>query len=186
MQKLINACREFYYSSPNFVIRLLKLIVLSSIPIALWGMLTELIFKDLLQIEIPDVYDLLKKGNIPMEFSYFFVILLGPIIETLFFQHWIFLICKWIGKKLQFEISYGFEQNAKWATILSSVLFAVSHYDNHYLYPIIVFPMGLFLGWIYLSNLTEFKNKSRAFWMTACFHMFNNGMATILYIVENT
>jgi membrane protease YdiL (CAAX protease family) len=185
MQKILTTCKTFYYSSPNFAARLIKIVLLSFPALLLWDLLTEIMLEDILDIHIPDVFEQFKSRNISNSVIHFFIVVLGPIIETLLFQKWAFQIVKWLGKKLFIENRYGIDFNLKLATLIAALLFAAVHYDNHYLYPILVLPAGLVLGWIYLSNLQEFNSKSRAFWMTACFHMINNGLATILYLVEN-
>jgi membrane protease YdiL (CAAX protease family) len=185
MQKILTTCKTFYYSSPNFAARLFKIVLLSFPALLLWDLLTEIMLEDILKIHIPDVFDQFKSRNIPNSVIHFFIVVLGPIIETLLFQKWTFQILKWLGNKLSIENRYGIDFNLKLATLISALLFAASHYQNHPLYPILVLPAGLILGWIYLDNLKEFNSKSRAFWMTACFHMCYNGIATIFYLIDH-
>jgi membrane protease YdiL (CAAX protease family) len=184
MQKIFTDCQKFYYSSPNFAVRLFKIVLLSFPILLLWNVISGVILEEVFHIQIPDVFELFKAKNMPEPFIHFSISILGPIIETLIFQKWAFQIAKWLGATLQLEKKFGLDFNLKLATTIAVLLFAAIHYGNHYLYPILVLPAGLILGWIYLSNLQEFNSKSRAFWMTACFHMVNNGFATVLYFLE--
>lgn len=184
MQKILESCKSFYFSNPNFAVRFFKLLLLIFIPFTLYDLITSYIIEDILHIEIPNVFDQLKKAHVPESVTHFYIIILGPIIETLLFQKWTFQIVKWIGLKLHLETKYGLTFNNNFSTIFAAFVFAGIHFDNHYLYPILVLPSGLLLGWIYLSNLQEFNSKTRAFWMTACFHILNNGFATIMYLLE--
>ncbi len=96
-------------------------------------------------------------------------VIIAPIIETLIFQHLVFLIFrKWIHIKNK----YG------WAILVSSILFGLGHMYN-VIYIIFAFLQGLTLAYCYYFYK---RNIVKAFWSTAIVHAIHNGMVVLVAV----
>ena len=94
-------------------------------------------------------------------------VIIAPIIETLVFQHLIFLIFrKWIPIKNKYF----------WAILISSVLFGLMHKYN-VIYIIFAFLQGITLGYCYYFYK---RNLVKAFWSTALVHAAHNSIAVLV------
>ena len=93
-----------------------------------------------------------------------------PILETLLFQHLVFIILKkFILDEKSFAITY---------LTISSLLFALSHYYSLF-YIILTFFLGIILTYSYY--ISHYRKES-AFWTTAIIHGSYN---TLLIIVSS-
>lgn len=97
-------------------------------------------------------------------------VIIAPIIETLIFQHLVFLIFrKWIPIKNKYF----------WAIIVSSVLFGLMHKHN-VIYIIFAFLQGITSGYCYYFYK---RNLVKAFWSTAVVHAANNSVAVLVAVI---
>lgn len=182
MKKNLQYCQNYYLKNPAFGIRLFKLFVLFLPVLVIWNLISEYIITDVLHIEIPDLFKMFEQKKVPTFVIIIMITIFAPLIETLFFQKWCYQIFIWLIKKLHSIHSFDLSKSRKISTIITAFFFSLSHYSNHSIYPFLVLPAGLLLGWIYLSNLEEFNSKSRAYWMTCLFHAFYNGIGTLIYL----
>lgn len=97
-------------------------------------------------------------------------IIVAPIIETLLFQHIVFLIFrKWIPIKNKYF----------WAILVSSLLFSLGHPYN-VIYIVFAFLQGLTIGYCYYFYK---RNLVKAFWSTALVHAAHNSIAVLLAVI---
>lgn len=88
--------------------------------------------------------------------------LFAPITEELLFRGWIFT-------SLRPKIG------ARFAILVSAVLFAVAHWESTHLYALAVFPVGLALGYV--------RQKTDSVAASITFHALYNGVASVLLFV---
>jgi membrane protease YdiL (CAAX protease family) len=117
-------------------------------------------------LELPEVklsQQKIKEGSLSTS-KILFIIILGPFLETLFFQtFFIGFIKKFI--------------KVKYALLLSAVLFSIAH-TYSIMYLIKMFFIGILLSSAYL--VFEFKKVSATYY-TFLIHSIRNGLAIVAY-----
>lgn len=77
----------------------------------------------------------LPKAPLPLFLAFFTIVVLGPFCEELLFRGWIFTALR---TRMTFLPTL----------LLSSIVFAMMHFESSFLYALVVFPVGLVLGYV--------------------------------------
>lgn len=94
--------------------------------------------------------------------------LVAPLIETTLFQWGCISLLR---KPLRV---------APWtAIVLSAALFAASHLYS-WRYALIIFPVGLVLGYVFVVEQTRQTRRGKAFWVVALLHALRNAISVAL------
>ena len=90
-------------------------------------------------------------------------VLFGPIAEELLFRGWIYT---------SLRSSFGLRV----ALLVTSVLFALAHWESTHLYALAVFPVGLAITWV--------REKTQSIAASITFHAIYNGVASVLLLAS--
>lgn len=97
----------------------------------------------------------------------FYVCLVFPIAETLFFQVFLITLVRYVAK------------NTFWSIILSALLFGLSHYTNVY-YQTTMFLSGLLYGLAFTSAELRTSSTWKAFAIVTTIHVSHNLIVNII------
>ena len=107
-------------------------------------------------------FDILQEIGIPA--TIFLAVVIAPIIET--------FICQMIPIRLIYLFKGRY--NMVLALLVSSVFFAAGHAGYSFWYALLIFPMGLILGYAYIL---WYEKNGPAFLVTTGIHALRNGLA---------
>jgi len=106
--------------------------------------------------------------------NFFSAVLLAPFVETIIFQLFLIQVLHKVLQKIKINIKYKTFINC----FISAISFSLAHVSNHKFYPILVFPIGLLLSYVFLKALIKYNNFY-AFKLTFYFHALYNFTALL-------
>jgi membrane protease YdiL (CAAX protease family) len=132
------------------------------------------IFLEFFNIQFPYI---LKDESLQMKLLG--TVLLAPIVETVVFQLFIIQILTIGVKKIKLKEKY----QTITICVISAILFSIAHTVNHTFYPILIFPLGILLAYIFYKTYIKYDNF-KAFMLTFYYHaVYNLSIIIFEYIL---
>lgn len=152
------------YSTERFIFELTAIAIISKLLVAF------LVAGPLIIIDVINAKDLpsptLPKSSI--FFTFLLLCIFAPILET--------IIVQWFPIKILQKITSRFGL----VIGIDSIIFALAHWSNGFIYMAAVLPAGIVLAWSFILNADY--STFKALWVTSSIHALNNFVAFVAII----